>query len=496
MSLENPKITESPESIARYEAIKELGQDIFKNGETGKADLVTQKDVYLAKEFLAKSAEETNPPVWASYWEHVILAPELGRRVSKESADNGIAVNPDEVEFLLWLHDVGVEVTPRYLRKDFIGDQILIKAGIPREILEGLSSTHRLMVEAEKLQLTDSQIRLEEELDVEQKRKVDYYFDSLSPTQRITNLADNLGKRDEDGLFTLEAFRKYLKTQETRYSKSSPWSTENWSIASPTEGKPSRRPAGAVLQYFTVAKTVEWLEEMGVDFNGICRDLSDYGPRFVTVVRHGELDNPKGIVYNRDNLMDPNDIIHLSIQGKDQMRQVAKTLSDRRFNSVGIFSSPETRAIESAETLRENLQSAVIEIKTLDGLDDSLSPGPYIEGMKMGEFMKLGGNVYDSSRWGKYDHESSESIVSRTQNIFWRAARSLKAGENAILVSHGDPIAWLLNSLEGSEISPDKLRDMIYPKKGEAVVAIIDPKGELFTMYSLNGPRLTSSKIY
>ena len=496
MSLESLKVTESPEVIARYEAIKKLGQDIFKNGETEEADLVTQKDVYLAEEFLAKSAKETNPPVWASYWEHVLLAPELGRRVAEEAVSKGIDVNPSNSEFLLWLHDVGVEVTPRYLRKDFLCDQILIRAGIPREVLDGLSSTYRLMVEAEKLQLTDSQLRLEEELNVGQKSLVDEYFKSLSPTQRITNLADNLGKRDENGLFTLEAFRKYLKTQETRYSKSSPWSTENWSISSPTEGQPSRRPAGAVLQYFTVAKTVEWLEEVGVDFNGICRDLSDYGPRFITVVRHGELENPKGIVYNRDNLMDPNDIIHLSIEGKDQMGQVAKILSSRRFNSIGIFSSPETRAIESAETLREILQSATADIKTLDGLDDSLSPGPYMEGMKMAEFMKLDGNVYDKDRWGEYGHESPESIARRTQDTFWSIARSLKAGENAILVSHGDPIAWLLNSLEGSKVSPDKLRDMIYPNKGEAVVAVIDPKGNIFTMYSLNGPQLASAKIY
>ena len=142
-----------PLGCAEFNGISHAFFNYFKNGETEEADLVTQKDVYLAEEFLAKSAKETNPPVWASYWEHVLLAPELGRRVAEEAVSKGIDVNPSNSEFLLWLHDVGVEVTPRYLRKDFVGDQILIRAGIPREVLDGLSSTYRLMVEAEKLQL-------------------------------------------------------------------------------------------------------------------------------------------------------------------------------------------------------------------------------------------------------------------------------------------------------------------------------------------------------
>lgn len=212
-------------------------------------------------------------------------------------------------------------------------------------------------------------------------------------------------------------------------------------------------------------------------------------PKFILLVRHGSLDY-KGRppeeqhFYNRDEIMKPEDIMHLSSEGRKQMRELAQAIKEKGFKNIKIFSSPEIRTRESAEILREKLNIRKIEID--DNIIDVYAPGPYYEGMTMAEHRSMKGNVYKKSRWGKYDHERPEEIVKRMKRAFWRAAQKVKPGETAILVSHGDPLGWLINTLLTGKIpEPQKLREIIYPGKGEAMVAIIDPKGELFTLYSL-----------
>lgn len=447
-----------------------------------------------AREFMARGARETNPPVWASYWEHILIAPELGRRIADQASKHGVSVDPVRVEQALWLHDASVMMTSAYNRKDHVGDRLLTEMGL-KPLTEALSSTHKLMAASEELKLTDAQIKLDAPLDEQQETVVDKYLASLTPTQRITNLGDNLGKRDGNGLFTLEAFRQYLKTQERRYDQTSPWPSTNWAISSPAAGAPPRRPDGAVLQYYTVKKTIEWLQNSGVDVEAIMTGLADYGPKFVVVVRHGELANPKGIVYNRDAVMRTADIIHLSDEGQAQMAVVAKTLSGRKFNVVRVVSSPETRAQESTQGILAGLKSELL-IQTAAELDDALCPGPYLLGIAMLDFARQNMDVYDgSSKWEDFNHETPASIKERIQHIFWQTAKGLKVGETALLVSHGDPIAFLLNALEGTDVPPAELRNAIYPKKGEATVAVIGPDGKLFTAHSLNGPQL-QSKIF
>ena len=47
-------------------------------------------------------------------------------------------------------------------------------------------------------------------------------------------------------------------------------------------------------------------------------------------------------------------------------------------------------------------------------------------------------------------------------------------GETGILISHGDPIAWLINTLLGKKLTPRTLTQGIYPKKGEGSVFVMD----------------------
>ena len=481
------KVTETPEATGAYNWLKIRGKEMFAKSGLVREGKVLCSDMDLVRRLFKEAAAELNPSVWGQYWEHVILAPALGRRIA-EASKNKLKIDPNSIELALWFHDLGIMVTPQYNRKDKVGDRLLQEIGVSK-LIELLSSTHKLMAAAEGLGLTKEQISLKADLTPEQMAKVEKYFQGLTPAQRITNLADNMGKIDENGgLFTMAAFKKYLATQETRYDQTSKWPSVDWAIRS-EDGKFPRRPLGAVLQYFTIKRTIEWLNDQGVKFEEICQSLTNYGPRFVALIRHGEVDNPTGKVYTRDYLMATEDIPHLNNQGQQQMQEAANLLSKRKFRVTKIYKSPEARAQESAECIAKIL--GIQEIRESYLLDDAFAPGPYLKGTRMETFLEGGGNVWDP-RWAEYHHETPEAIKRRMQGIFRQATSGLKAGETGVLVSHGDPIAFLLRDLEEKTVGPENIdqNQASYPKKGEAKMVVIDPEGLLFAIYSLNGPQL------
>jgi broad specificity phosphatase PhoE len=57
-------------------------------------------------------------------------------------------------------------------------------------------------------------------------------------------------------------------------------------------------------------------------------DQSD--KKFILIVRHGELDNPENIVYNRDSVMKIP--IHLSALGKRHMLEIGQLIKSKDFN--------------------------------------------------------------------------------------------------------------------------------------------------------------------
>lgn len=469
------RVVENPVVVERYDKLKALGKEIF-SGEPITPKTISPEQVSLAKRFLTEGAKTVNPEVWASYWDHVILAPELGKRIAQRLAVTDSKINPNEVEFLLWVHDIGRLVTPgAYFRNDLIGERLLREAGMSQGIIDELSSTGNLMAKADEMELNEDQLSFKESFNPDQAKFAQEYFDSLTPVQRIVNLADNLGKRQEDEIFDVEKFLSYLKSQEGRYDQESHFASIHWAIP--------RRRAGAVLQAYTVEKTVAWLKDSGVNVSEVLDELKDYGPKFVLITRHGELDNPTNVVYNRDAVM--SEPIHLSQEGANQMQRLGNLINAKRFEPVRIVSSPETRAKESTQNLNSKLGVSSVEIS--DDLDDANASGPYQEGMKMDEFTKLKGDVYDKSRWGQYNHEEPEEIVKRMYHALTSIAATLNTGEAGILLSHGDPIAWLANYLDTKDVpNPKSLRDLIYPAKGDSLVAVIEPDEKVFTLYLLN----------
>ena len=476
-------ITEAPETIQRYETLKELGKEFFSATPITQEGVIKPPDVQLIKSFVSEAITQTGPEVWASYLEHVVIAPELGTRIAEAVSATEQHVDSNLIEGLLWLHDIGRLVTPgAYFRNDLIDLRLLREFGFPPSLTDHMFRLDELLETADSLAMTEDQISFKKGLDERQTALAQAYFDALSPEQRIINLADNLGKRGEKGIFGIDEFMRYLQSQEDRYEHTSRWPSVEWAI--------ERRQQGAVLQAFVIRQTIQWLSELGVDVESIMSGMHDYGPRFIVVVRHGELDN-QGRLYNRDSVMKPEDIVHLNETGQLQMRSIGTLIKTRKFRVNQILHSPQTRTLESAYQLNISLGLPDDAVSGRDDLDEVFAPGPYKENLTMKEWVVLHGNCYDEKRWGEYHHEPIDKITQRGRDVFWQTAAGMTTGEAAVLISHGDPIAWMLNSVSNDEVpDPEELRQKIYPNKGDGFIVIIGPDGKVFSHYTLTDKSL------
>lgn len=219
--------------------------------------------------------------------------------------------------------------------------------------------------------------------------------------------------------------------------------------------------------------------------------INPEGEKFVILSRHGDLNNPTRFLYNRDSVARPEGVIHLSLRGREQMESLGDLISQRDFIVKMVWVSPQIRALESIRFLLEGRINCEPEIK--EDLDDIFAPGPVIERVTIEEWAKLKGNAYDDTRWSNYGHEKPETIISRMRKVFNEMAECLSQGETGILLSHGDTIAWLLNSLIRNQVpDPFELRDSLYPEKGEAFVVVLDSNNRVHSGYLLN-PQNTGS---
>ncbi len=215
----------------------------------------------------------------------------------------------------------------------------------------------------------------------------------------------------------------------------------------------------------------------------------------IYLIRHGELANPKGIVYSRDSLMRSVDIIHLSDIGRTQFLSLAEEMKKQGKIPDLLWSSPETRAQESAEILRAELCLDRVLIKP--DLDDVYAPGMYLEGMLMAEFEATAVNSYDLKRWKKYKHETAQELTKRMLAIVDKMVTKLVMGQIGALISHGDPIAFLLNYLQDGIIpNPAEIRNMMYSPKGSATLLTYSDTNDFVKLEPFGDPSLRRGSNY
>lgn len=196
----------------------------------------------------------------------------------------------------------------------------------------------------------------------------------------------------------------------------------------------------------------------------------------IIVSRHGEIDNPRDLAYNRDSVMKKEDIIHLSQKGRDQLKKIGETIKKSGLNPVLLWVSPETRTIESAEELNKFLNLSYV---VKPELDEVYTPGPYKKGITMSKWETLS-NHYDRKIWAGYNHETPEDVVNRMTDIFRQMAGKLQSGQSGILLSHGDPICWLLNKIILNKVPEyHQSQKNFFLHKGQAVVLEINQQNKL-----------------
>lgn len=200
----------------------------------------------------------------------------------------------------------------------------------------------------------------------------------------------------------------------------------------------------------------------------------------VIIVRHGKFLNPSGMVYNRDSVMNQKDWIHLSKEGEEQMQTLAGIIKSRKLQVTTIWTSPTSRAKESAIVLTQFL--GIPDVQTNDMIDDVLSPAPYRQHMTMAQLETLKGDVYTLAE------ETPPMVARRMKQALIMMATNLHKGETGVLVSHGDPTAWLLRDIiQGVLPVPKNLRDALYlPKAGAAAVFLSDNQIPLAVQFLTN----------
>ena len=100
------------DKIGKYELIKKLGEELFAQSNVVRTGEVIQQDIEIAKQFLTKAITAVNPEVMASYFEHIIIAPEVGRRIIEKLEVGSLKL---EVETSLTMYFFWIVLSTKYL---------------------------------------------------------------------------------------------------------------------------------------------------------------------------------------------------------------------------------------------------------------------------------------------------------------------------------------------------------------------------------------------
>ncbi len=169
----------------------------------------------------------------------------------------------------------------------------------------------------------------------------------------------------------------------------------------------------------------------------------------VYLFRHGEVENSKKVLYGRL----PG--FHLSEKGKEHTRKTAQKLKDLGIKRI--YSSPLERAVETAEILVEELGLGKQDLIIDNGLIESnLAKW---QGTDLDEFREkvvFGFNPREQKEFELITHSGKRVLDVLNGSI-------KKSKEDAVIVSHGDPLVGCLINITG-DWSPIESK---YVKGGE-----------------------------
>lgn len=190
-------------------------------------------------------------------------------------------------------------------------------------------------------------------------------------------------------------------------------------------------------------------------------------------IRHGEIDNPTKVFYGRS--LD----LKLTDKGKDQLSKLAQKIKEKGVMVNSIYSSPLKRALQSAQIIGEAFNNPPI-FKEQDLIDVDI---PALVGHPVVEREQIhaqGTDEYDQE-FVKKGNEPRKYIIERMMKIVKRI-REENQGKTILIVSHGDPLRFLLFGITHSNQIPPpmgELKRSYYPEKGGGWKMVFNKDGNI-----------------
>lgn len=179
----------------------------------------------------------------------------------------------------------------------------------------------------------------------------------------------------------------------------------------------------------------------------------------IYLIRHGDVDNPGNLTYGRER------DVHLSETGERQITVLGKMILTAGDMPEAIITSPLTRTVETSKILARICSVSVIQ-KDSELLETD-SKG--FVGIPIDKVHTTMGDVYKNND-GSFEIERPEVQADRMKRAFFRALDAYR-GRTFLIVSHGDPLAFLCDSLvhPGKPLRPiTELRNDLYLQRGTA----------------------------
>lgn len=178
---------------------------------------------------------------------------------------------------------------------------------------------------------------------------------------------------------------------------------------------------------------------------------------------------------------------HLSELGREQMRSLRQRFQQEGVRLDVIFTSPYSRSVESAETLREGTG---VPLQIEEELRDTNIPG-WI-GRPMDDLAEIGGDLYKSPLTD--DQDTLGTLISRARSVLKKIFDG-KRDQSIGIVSHGDLLSALAWALDRDDEPPSykDLKDHFYLEKAQACRIEVDEKirrvgeRELITIEGVEG---------
>lgn len=184
---------------------------------------------------------------------------------------------------------------------------------------------------------------------------------------------------------------------------------------------------------------------------------------YIYLIRHGEVENPKGIIYGRLPSYG------LSGRGRAEIEQTATFLSTKSINAL--YASPLLRAKQTARIIQKRLglpevhiSKQIIELRTsyqgrLFSSLDALQSEVYLKPLQKSD-------------------ETVEQLAKRMLKFVKQLAHDYE-GKHVAFVTHGDPAMSLQAIIKGWELQFPSIRRGEYIHHGEVQQITVDAKGEM-----------------